>query len=105
MAVDECGRDEAAVEIDDVGVGKLGQADVVAAQPHDSAIADGHRGGVRHGRAVDPAAPQKRRQSQSGLRGGNACRLDVDDVDHLTVDVVAVAGGRLGGRRRPRRRP
>ena len=62
MAVDERRRNEAAVEIDDLGVGELGEADVVAAQPHDGACADCHRGGVRHGRTVDPAALQKRRQ-------------------------------------------
>ena len=49
MAVDEGRRDEAAVEIDDLGVGELGAADVVAAQPGDDAVADGHRGGVGHG--------------------------------------------------------
>ena len=103
MAVDEGRRDEAAVEIDDLGVGELGQADVVAAQPDDGAIADGHRGGVRHGRTVDPAAREQRRQAQSGL-GGNAgarrarCdmspgrRCDIDDVDDFTVDVVAATG-------------
>ncbi len=62
MAVDERRRNEAAVEIDDLGVGELGEADVVAAQPHDGACADCHRGGVRHGRTVDPAALQKRGQ-------------------------------------------
>ena len=72
VAVDECRCDEGAIEVDDVGVGKFGQADVVAAQPRNSAVTDGHRGGVRHGRAVDPATPQQGRQSQSRLRGGNA---------------------------------
>ena len=56
MAVDEGRRDEAAVEVDDLGAGEFGRADVVAAQPDDGAVADGHRGGVRHGRTMDPAA-------------------------------------------------
>ena len=63
MAVDEGRRDEGTVEVDDLGVGELGQADVVAAQPGDGAIADGHRGGVRHGRTVDPAGTKQRRQA------------------------------------------
>ena len=98
MAVDERGRDEAAVEVDDLGVRELGAADVVAAQPDDDAVADGHRGGVRHGRAVDPAVEQQRRQRQSGLRGqclafdvGNVTG-DIDDVDDFAVDVVAAPG-------------
>ena len=61
VAVDEGRCDEAAVEIDDLGVGKLGAADVVAAEPRDDAVAHGHRGGVGHGRAVHPAVQQKGR--------------------------------------------
>ena len=61
VAVDECRRDEAAVEIDDLGVGELGAADVVAAEPRDDAVAHGHRGGVGHGRAVHPAVEEQGR--------------------------------------------
>ena len=74
VAVDECRGDEAAVEVDDVGVGELRPADVVAAQPHDDAVTDGHRGGVGHGRTVDPAAQQERRQTSRDGAGGAAAR-------------------------------
>ena len=59
VAVDETRRDEAAVQIDDVGTGELASADVVAAQPDHDTVADCHRGGVRMGRAVNPAVDQQ----------------------------------------------
>ena len=113
VAVDECGRDERAVEIDDLGVGELRAADVVAAEPRDDAVADRHRGGVGHGRAVHPAADQQRRQlSRAWEAAGGRCHdvdgvtvdVTVDDVDDLAVDVVAASGGRPAARSRwPRR--
>ena len=65
--------------------GNWARPDVVAAQPGDGAVADRHRGGVRHRRAVHPAADEEASSSQSGLRG-KAWRLDI------------------AGRRSPRRR-
>jgi hypothetical protein len=80
VAVDEGGRDECAVEVDDLGVGKLGQADVVAAEPDDVpsrtaiAVASGMAG-------LWIRPPRSRWSTQSGC-GGNAVGFDVDDVDH-----------------------
>jgi hypothetical protein len=67
VAVDECGCDEAAVEVDHLRAGKLGASDVVVAQPRDDAVAHCHSGGVGHGRAVHPPVEQKGRHC-SGLR-------------------------------------
>ena len=69
VAVDERRRDEAAVEIDDVGVGELRAADVVAAQPRDGAC----RGLPSRWRPAWPGCGSGRRSeassTQSGLRG------------------------------------
>ena len=59
VAVDECRCDERAVEVDDLGVGKLGAANVIAAEPRDDAVAHGHRRGVGHGGAVHPPVEQE----------------------------------------------
>ena len=61
-----------AVEIDDPRVGKLRAADIVAAEPRDHSVAHGHRGGVRHGRTVHPAAGQQRGQATRGAAAGPA---------------------------------
>ncbi len=55
VAVDERGRDEGAVEVDDLRVGKLAAPHVVAAEPRDDAVAHRQCGRVGHGRAVYPA--------------------------------------------------
>ncbi len=59
MTVDECGGDEAAGQIDDVGICELVSADVVAAQPDHEAAAHRHCGGVGMAWAVHPAIEQQ----------------------------------------------
>ena len=61
MTVDEGGRDEAAVEVDDLRVGKLLAPNVIAAEPRDDAAAHRHRGGVGHGGAVHPPVEKEGR--------------------------------------------
>ena len=85
----KAGATKAAVEIDDLRVGKLLAPDVIAAEPHDGAIADGHRGGVRHGGTVHPAVEEEGRHLV-GL-GRQGLWFDVDDVDDFAVDVVAAS--------------
>ena len=58
VAVHKCRRDECAVEVDDLGVGKLRSGDVIAAQPGDDAVAHRHRRGVGVRGAVDAPAEQ-----------------------------------------------
>src|ERR1700691_2542986 len=60
VAVHETRRDEATVEIDDVGTGELAATHVVATEPDHHTVADRHGGGVRVGRAVNPAVDQQR---------------------------------------------
>src|SRR5271168_1182486 len=60
MAVHETRRDEAIVEIDDVGTGELAATHVVATEPDHDTAADRHRGGVGMGRAVNPTVDQQR---------------------------------------------
>ena len=69
MAVDERRRDERAIQVDDLGVAELSASDVVAAQPRDNTVADGHRGGVGVGRAVYPAPDKQLRHR--GSAGGS----------------------------------
>ena len=116
VAVDESRRDEAAVEIDDVGAGELVAPDVVAAQPHHGAVAHRHRGGVGMARAVHPAVEQQggrdvrhadrtygvaRRLFRPQRQGG---RVDLGDVDRPRRRCSrAAVGGRTDRRRRSRR--
>ena len=60
VAVDETRRDEAAVEIDHLSIGKLAAADVVATQPCHYSVAERHRGRIGMSRAVHPAVHQQR---------------------------------------------
>ncbi len=59
VAVDERRCDEAAGEVDDLGMGELVAADVVAAEPDHDTVAHRHRGGVGVRRAVHAAVEQQ----------------------------------------------
>ena len=59
VAVDESRSDERAVEVDDLRAGELRSPHGVAAQPGHYAIANGHGGGIRVRRAIDPPAEQQ----------------------------------------------
>ena len=74
VAVDKARRDEATVEIDQLGTLELASTNVVAAQPHHDTVADRHRGRVGMGRAVNPAVDQQRcghLRHAANLRGGD----------------------------------
>ena len=96
VAVDERRRDETAVEIDDLGVGKHAAADVVAAQPRHDAVADGHRGRVGLGRAVHPAVDQQGYRCGANSHCRSQAKTTCTVRMAITVDQMVAA---------PRQRP
>ena len=95
VAVDECRSDEAAVEIDDVGVGELRAPDVVGAEPHHDpvrrtaiAVASGMAGLCTRPLASSVVKLVGVARKVGRFRLGHVIR----HVQHLAVDVVTAAG-------------